>query len=62
MLRDLGFDHLGAELPDGRQSSGLVLAHETAVARHIGGEDGSEAALNGSFCHWIVFQIGPVVS
>ena len=59
VLGDLGLDHLGAELPDCRESTVLVLAHETAVADHIGRQDGGEAALDGVLCHSIVPQFAP---
>jgi hypothetical protein len=58
MLSDLGFDHLGAEFSNGRESTVLVLAHESTIANDIRGQDGSETALDGLLCHSIVPQFG----
>lgn len=44
MFSDPGFDQLRAELPDRRQGTGLVLAHEAAIPDHIGGQNGGKSA------------------
>ena len=36
---------------EGRQRARLIVLHETAVADHVGGEDGGEAALDAFFGH-----------
>jgi hypothetical protein len=47
VFSDPGLYHLGAELPDCRKGTVFVLAHEAAVAGHIGRQDGGKTALNG---------------
>jgi hypothetical protein len=46
VLGDLRVDQLAAEGLEAREGAGLVLAHEPAVSRNIGREDGREPALD----------------
>ena len=46
VLGDIGIDQLAAQRLEARQGAGLVLAHQPAIPRDIGREDGREPALD----------------
>src|SRR5262245_47581707 len=49
MLGDLGIDKFAAVRHKALKRTGLILAHEARIARHIDGKDGSKPAFHGSF-------------
>ena len=46
MGRDQGLDEIHAKCLKRGEGAGLVLAHEAAVADHIGGQDGGKFAFH----------------
>ena len=51
MLCDKGVDQFSAVGFEGGQPLGFVIAHETRIAGHIGGNYCSKAALDAFFSH-----------
>ena len=51
MLGDQWLQHLLAPGLERGQRAGLIVLHQPAVADHVGGQDGSEAALDAFFGH-----------
>ena len=56
VLRKQGLHDLAALLPEQGERSGLVLAHEPAVADHVRGENRREAALVPGFVHCLCYR------
>src|SRR5262249_33934120 len=53
VLGDQWLQHLPAPRLEGSERSGLIPLHKPAVADHVGGEDGGQAALRVLFGHGI---------
>jgi hypothetical protein len=56
---DPGFNQLRPELPDRREGTGLILAHEAAIPDHIGRKDSGKAAFLVIVGHRTMISISP---
>src|SRR5205814_9410237 len=62
VLGNLRIDQLAAMGAQPRQRAGLVLAHQTAVAGDIGGENGRQPALHSLTLHQVVDPEGALAT